>query len=272
MKPGTALIGAAGGLTAVAAGAYLAIKLFWPALSNLFFMFPGLDKVLHFLGGAVLVLLLLYVGSRIWKHVPLRRRMVIALSIAGVIILADEAAQTLTVYRSIDWRDPLSGAAGAAAASIWILTGRAATRFAVTFAALLAVSWSAFQTYSEDHLFYEGILLERQQDYEAAYERYQQAVREGRPNSGLYNNIAWLCLEALGRDFERALEWAKRGVELDPEEPNVRDTLGWAYYRLGDLESAYEHVALAYEQSPDNRVIREHYELIVEELGREAGP
>jgi len=59
-------------------------------------------------------------------------------------------------------------------------------------------------------------------------------------------------------DPERALEYATRAVELDPDSGYVRDTLGWAYYKLGRFEDARREIEAAIELGGDESVIHEH--------------
>ncbi|MGQ9830761.1 MAG: tetratricopeptide repeat protein [Thermochromatium sp.] len=45
--------------------------------------------------------------------------------------------------------------------------------------------------------------------------------------------------------FEEALELIERAHALKPEEPAILDSLGWVYYRLGDLERALDYLQRA---------------------------
>ena len=61
-----------------------------------------------------------------------------------------------------------------------------------------------------------------------------------------YNNLAYIYIDN-GIYLEKAMEMARKAVELSPGNGAFRDTLGWAYYRLGDFEAAIEEFALALE-------------------------
>ena len=62
------------------------------------------------------------------------------------------------------------------------------------------------------------------------------------PNHALrHNQLAWLlatCPEAKFRDAKRAVELAKRAVELKRQEGNYWNTLGVAHYRAGSWKEA----------------------------------
>lgn len=68
----------------------------------------------------------------------------------------------------------------------------------------------------------------------AAYER----VLAINPNVvPALNNLAWLCVEHLGK-LDRAYELARKARDLQPTDPAYGDTLGWVLYRRGEYAQA----------------------------------
>lgn len=67
---------------------------------------------------------------------------------------------------------------------------------------------------------------------------YEKALELDPNDSDSMNGLAWLLAER-EEALDRALRLAKRATELDPSGSNL-DTLGWAYYKLGDLDAAVE--------------------------------
>ena len=55
----------------------------------------------------------------------------------------------------------------------------------------------------------------------------------------LHNNIAYLLTERLDRASE-ALDHAERAASLNPQSPEILDTLGWTYAKLNRLDEAHE--------------------------------
>jgi tetratricopeptide (TPR) repeat protein len=72
------------------------------------------------------------------------------------------------------------------------------------------------------------------------------------------NQWAWLVSNTEG-DFDKAVEYSRRSLELSPEEPSYLDTLGRCYYAAGDLENAVKSQRRAVELSP-------HYEVMQRQL------
>jgi len=67
--------------------------------------------------------------------------------------------------------------------------------------------------------------------------------------------------------FEEALELIERAHALKPEEPAILDSLGWVYYRLGDLERALDYLQQANDQLVDGEIAA-HLGEVLWALGR----
>jgi serine/threonine protein kinase/tetratricopeptide (TPR) repeat protein len=62
-------------------------------------------------------------------------------------------------------------------------------------------------------------------------------------NAGTLNNLAWsfaTFADASARNATLAVELAKKGIELDPQNEQLSNTLGVAYYRAGKWQDAIE--------------------------------
>jgi eukaryotic-like serine/threonine-protein kinase len=77
--------------------------------------------------------------------------------------------------------------------------------------------------------------------WEKAEADYAKALELVPKSAESQNNVAWLlatCPEPKFRDAKRAVELAKKAVELAPQEGNNWNTLGVALYRAGDWKAA----------------------------------
>ncbi len=72
-----------------------------------------------------------------------------------------------------------------------------------------------------------------------------------------------------GRDGARALTLCRKAVDKRPDNPAYLDSLAWAYFRLGFLEEARDHIHRALVLAPQEAEIREHARAI---SGAEADP
>ncbi len=86
------------------------------------------------------------------------------------------------------------------------------------------------------------VVLAGEQSARQAIARYRRAV-EADPDSALAcNNLAWIYLTAPAplRDVKAALPLAEKALRLDEKNPEYRNTLGLAYYRVERYREAVE--------------------------------
>ena len=100
---------------------------------------------------------------------------------------------------------------------------------------------------------HQAELLGARGDVKAALAQWRTAI-EGPPESGLYNNFAWFCAER-SINLDEAWDYARRAVELSPENASFLDTLGWVEFRRGrpaEARAALER-GLRYASRRDDR-------------------
>jgi tetratricopeptide (TPR) repeat protein len=81
-------------------------------------------------------------------------------------------------------------------------------------------------------------------EYEAAIADYEEVIGLDPEYAPAYNNLAWTMAYHLDTDYEEALDYALRAVELDPDERH-HDTLALVYYKLERYDEALENYSLA---------------------------
>ncbi len=60
------------------------------------------------------------------------------------------------------------------------------------------------------------------------------------------------------QNLKTAMDYIRKAVKLKPDDGYYVDSLGWAYFRLGNLQSAVEQLERAVELKPDDPVINDH--------------
>ncbi|HKQ49535.1 MAG TPA: tetratricopeptide repeat protein [Phycisphaerae bacterium] len=73
----------------------------------------------------------------------------------------------------------------------------------------------------------QGLLLQRLGQYEEARGKYESVIKREPDNVVALNNIAYLLTDELGKPAE-AVPYAERANRLEPGNPEILDTLGWA--------------------------------------------
>ena len=103
-------------------------------------------------------------------------------------------------------------------------------------------------------------------DFDSAIDAYEKLLEIDENSVTALNFIAYTLADE-NRELDRALEYARRAVELEEDNPLLRDTLGWTQFRLGNMEEARRELDLSVELGGDNPVILEHLGDVLLELG-----
>lgn len=85
-------------------------------------------------------------------------------------------------------------------------------------------------------------------------------IEQDPENSQHYNHWAWLISNTEG-DYEQAVKYSLRSLELSPDSPSYLDTLGRCYYAAGDLEKAVKFQREAVRRHPHLQVMRDQLQL-----------
>lgn len=116
--------------------------------------------------------------------------------------------------------------------------------------------------------FARGISRERQGNWRQAEGDLQKARRlsDDAPHVLNYLGYGWIDQ---GIHLNEGLRIIKLAVRKAPENGYFIDSLGWAYYRLGDYARALHHIERAAERTPTDPVITDHLGDVLWRLGRE---
>lgn len=71
------------------------------------------------------------------------------------------------------------------------------------------------------------------------------------------NYLGYLWVDR-GVRLDEGLALIQRAVELRPASAAIIDSLGWAYYRLGEFDKALEHLERAVELAPADATLNDH--------------
>jgi tetratricopeptide (TPR) repeat protein len=105
--------------------------------------------------------------------------------------------------------------------------------------------------------FVYGSLYERQKKYDQAEQAFRK-VLQGDPSNSMALNYLGYMLADRNLHLEEALNMIKRAVELEPQNGAYLDSLGWVYFRLGNLDQAEENLRRAAEKQPNDATIQDH--------------
>jgi len=107
-------------------------------------------------------------------------------------------------------------------------------------------------------LFYSrGVALERSGLWPRAEADLRRAL-ELQPEQPMVLNYLGYSWIDQGVHLDEALKMVQRAVALRPDDGYIIDSLGWAYYRLGDFAKATENIEKAIELVPEDPTVNDH--------------
>ena len=114
-----------------------------------------------------------------------------------------------------------------------------------------------------------GRLRFQQKNLKEAASMYTQAFQLRPADPMIMNELAY-ALSELNERPEEALDLAKRAVMANPASAAFRDTLGWAYFKIGKYSEAERELLLAGQSNPGREEILEHLGYVYEKEGKTA--
>jgi tetratricopeptide (TPR) repeat protein len=107
-------------------------------------------------------------------------------------------------------------------------------------------------------LFYaRGVCSERLKDWPSAEADLKKALELSPDESPVLNYLGYTWVDQ-SQNLKTAMDYIRKAVKLKPDDGYYIDSLGWAYYRIGNIQSAVEHLERAVELKPDDPVINDH--------------
>lgn len=110
---------------------------------------------------------------------------------------------------------------------------------------------------NEKIAFLLGVIYEHEQDRKKAVELMKLVVEINPQNATALNYIGYDLAEK-GKKLDQAQEMIERALQLRPNDGYITDSLGWVYFKKGDLEKALEYLTKADKLAPKESTILEH--------------
>lgn len=119
------------------------------------------------------------------------------------------------------------------------------------------------------------IYSERLKDRDKAIEEYRKAIAASPDMVYVYSQLARMLAEK--GDLSEALKYARKGYSINPEDSDIKDTLGWVHLKLGNVKealdaysevikygtrnpTAYYHLGLVYQKMNEKNKAAEAFE------------
>lgn len=115
--------------------------------------------------------------------------------------------------------------------------------------------------------YLRGMCYEREKQWSKAEADLQMALKLYPDNPDVLNYLGYSWIDQ-GTNLEEGMRMIRRAVEQRPEDGYIVDSLGWAYYRIGNYEEAMKALEKAVEYKPFDPTINDHLGDVYWRLGR----
>src|SRR5271163_3626509 len=107
------------------------------------------------------------------------------------------------------------------------------------------------------YYYYRGICEERSKQWNKAEADMRKALelQPEQPNVLNYLGYSWIDQ---GINLDEGMKMIKRAVDQRPDDGYIVDSLGWAYYRIGNYEDAVKNLERAIDLKPEDPTINDH--------------
>jgi tetratricopeptide (TPR) repeat protein len=105
--------------------------------------------------------------------------------------------------------------------------------------------------------YFRGICYERSKQWPKAEADLKQSLELFPDQPHVLNYLGYSWVDQ-GVNLDDGMRMIKRAVEQRADDGYIVDSLGWAYYRLGNYEEAVKHLDRAVELKPEDPTINDH--------------
>jgi tetratricopeptide (TPR) repeat protein len=112
-----------------------------------------------------------------------------------------------------------------------------------------------------------GMLEENSGDWQTAKASYERAIALDSKDSIAKNNLAWIYAQH-GGNLSVALRLAQEAKEINPQDPNIADTLGWILTQVGVYDMAEQNFRQSLDKNPNSPTYMYHLGLAYYKMGR----
>jgi tetratricopeptide (TPR) repeat protein len=103
-----------------------------------------------------------------------------------------------------------------------------------------------------------------QKNAKGAIDLYETALDMDENNTTAMNGLGYILVET-NDDIIRGLRLCRRAVDRRPQNPAYLDSLGWAYFKNGEIIEARTWLRRAIESAPKEKEIPDHYRIVTGE-------
>jgi tetratricopeptide (TPR) repeat protein len=131
------------------------------------------------------------------------------------------------------------------------------TDCAQTYSQGLAALPEASEKANWVYYYYRGICEERSKAWNKAEVDMRKALELQPEQPHVLNYLGYSWIDQ-GINLDEGMKMIKRAVEQRPDDGYIVDSLGWAYYRIGNYDDAVKNLERAIDLKPEDPTINDH--------------
>src|ERR1700733_1719035 len=185
---------------------------------------------------------------------PLKRNAQIQLAID--LDTADRTDEAIKILKGVTADDPKDIEAVMALGNI----ERGRKKFAdcvVTYSQGIDILPKATDKNTWVYYYYRGICEERDKQWNKAEADMRKALELQPEQPHVLNYLGYSWIDQ-GINLDEGMKMIKRAVDQRPDDGYIVDSLGWAYYRIGNYEDAVKNLERAIDLKPEDPTINDH--------------
>jgi tetratricopeptide (TPR) repeat protein len=194
------------------------------------------------------------VYERMPANSPLKRNAQIQL--ATNLDAADRSEQAIRILKDVTAEDPKDIEAIMALGNI----ERGRKKFAdcaTTYSKAIDVMPGVTDKNTWVTYYYRGICEERSKQWSKAEADMRKALELQPEQPHVLNYLGYSWIDQ-GINLDEGMKMIKRAVDQRPDDGYIVDSLGWAYYRIGNFEDAVKNLERAIDLKPEDPTINDH--------------
>ncbi len=118
-------------------------------------------------------------------------------------------------------------------------------------------------------LFELGATYDRQKRYDEAEQAFKQVIARDPLHAQALNYLGYMLADR-GVRLQESVDYIRRALAVEPNNPAYLDSLGWAYYKMNRLDLAESNLRRAAADRPNDSAVQDHWGDLLLRRGRAA--
>jgi len=113
-----------------------------------------------------------------------------------------------------------------------------------------------------------GYVHYKMRNFNEAVKVLKKAIDLDEANATAHNSLGYILADT-NMNLEESIKECEIALKLVPDSPAYKDSMGWAYFKKGDIEKAKKYLTEAIDKMPENEDVKKHFkDIIVKEIAR----